>query len=273
MRLLQQTLQRMIMGIVRFSLHCWHTKMTDEMFSHYEKKIQSSRMSLALRIVLSLYNQVAKIRLSKAIHAWFRTASVHNMTQQLEESEAAAGEKLSQFTAAALAMQARLDRKLQQHAMKMGMRVLLRLSRRAALAAPGAVYRQWRRNAIRDSSTNAAVQIGVLRRLRLLMSAANTNRRLTSLHFWSWYMASINADYKSQLGFYSESFQEKAAKVSGSAAMKTLRRIVVEIMKGELGLRLFLWRRNIQLDVEKKYAEMMAKYEAQSRHFSTLFRK
>merc|ERR1711970_981062 len=52
---------------------------------------------------------------------------------------------------------------------------------------------------------------------------------------------------------------------------RALKNVFKLILRGEVGLRMFIWRRNISNEKDARYREIRVKYEAQSRHFSQLF--
>merc|ERR1719181_1712753 len=59
--------------------------------------------------------------------------------------------------------------------------------------------------------------------------------------------------------------EERAADASKGAALRQLKQIMVRIMKGEVAMRLEVWRSLMKMDAYAKHAELQAALEAQMR--------
>merc|ERR1719240_1601395 len=57
--------------------------------------------------------------------------------------------------------------------------------------------------------------------------------------------------------------EERAADASKGAALRQLKQIMVRLMKGEVGMRLEMWRQQVKMDAYARYQEMQAALEAQ----------
>ena len=57
--------------------------------------------------------------------------------------------------------------------------------------------------------------------------------------------------------------EERAADASKGAALRQLKQIMVRLMKGEVAMRLEMWRQQVKMDAYARYQEMQAALEAQ----------
>jgi hypothetical protein len=235
-----------------------------------------ARMGAGMQIMMMLHAQRSKTAVVQAVQA-FRL----NFYQERQRAEMAAYEKLSshkmaQFTASALALQARLEQRLNHHSWKQAFTVLIRMLDRLNKAPLLYARQTWRYNMVssmRDRPPTTAPRgdyvIRGMQRMRhslghVIMSPVAIKGVLLT---WYWQMLSAT-----KLTLQKRSAIE-GIDFAHSRGMKTLSGFFKQMLRSNVSNCVFVWRRNVSLEKDAKYRDIRIKYEAQSRHFSQLFKR
>jgi len=263
MRLLQQTMRRVAMGVVRYSLHNWRAESEADRLAMMQRSNMSASQSLAMRTVLSYVARLSAMQQVQAVHAMWRSAAIGKARKLQGDAESEAAKKLAKFTAAALAMQTRLDNKLVQHLQDLSMRVLSRMF--------GAYQKEWARQAILVWFKRRTGAKTVTHEEHATALKKNAMRQLT--------MGSMIQEQAGALIYfvlvrwhtaYSQSKQlTKHLQMVNS--FNLIRESMKNMLRDKHGAAIDNWQRNLKLANDAQFKEMMDRYQEQSAHFQNIF--
>jgi len=286
---LHMILVRMLKGEFAMRLHmwraaAWHARgavqgQQGQRVQQLQHDLQLARAQVVrsgLRILMLQAERLNKIVMVHTVQALRLNFMQSVQRRDLAEREAVAATKMAQFTTASLAMQARLGARLQEHSDKVAFGVLARMLRNARQrehpATMDACIARWVRNMAsvapkvtqmqRDALTAAGFQL-----LGQVLQSSSQQAYMGSVLAWYFRMRNESAV---QVHKHSAI---QGVQFAHSQGMRVLRNVFKLMLRGEVGLRMFIWRRNIAQEKDAKYREIRIKYEAQSRHFSQLFRR
>jgi len=289
---LQLIMMRMVKGEVGMRLHIWRmavkeanansgdmvrleaelqaTKMQLEML----QAGQGTRLQVGLKIMVLQAERMRKTAMLRAAH----TMRINFFRANQSIGEAAITAKMARFTTASLAMQARLEERLHNHSQQTAFGVLSRFLRQdqqaSQKASPELVVATWARQAgiggAGGKLAMLAAQSDMNSGLRLMQNFLKHGIRDSHMKVvitWNYAMRTDRNLLKNRMSAV------EGVQFAHAQGMKTLRNLFKLMLRGEVGLRMFLWRKNIANEKDAKYREIRIKYEAQSRHFSQLFRR
>lgn len=299
LRILRQVLARMVKGEIGLRLEIFRTAAKDALHAEeinnlldqenqvsmdaYEqqkalerleaelKRQELNRFSAGLRIMLMLAMQKVQTMVVSAVTVFRLNFYQEKQRNEMEAYEYMSSSKMAEFTASALALQARLEQRLNTHSWKQAFAVLTRVLKRQKEDRLKAVRQGWRYNMASDMTQKARGDslLRGIQRLRLALHHIMVPATLKKAMVLNWYYLMREAN-KAR---FMKTSAIQGIESSNSTGMNVLKNFFRHMLKNAVSRAMSSWRRNIGLEKDEKYREIRIKYEAQSRHFSQLFKR